>query len=164
MLGIHNILARSRILIRGSVPTYLCLTDLDPTPFFSDKDDKKSHFFIFFSYNLKLPAVFNLKFLFYKHYFSTLNTFMRKGKDQDPYLWLQDPGGLKTCGYGSPTLVKNVSWWPVGGREHVLLFSLKGQEWVPYSAPRHYSQSYTINILNNCHFDVRRVSKQEVKS
>jgi hypothetical protein len=25
-----------------------------------------------------------LKFLFFKHYFSPLNTFMRKGKDPDP--------------------------------------------------------------------------------
>jgi hypothetical protein len=35
---------------------------------------------------------------------------MRKGKDPDPdqYLWLVDldPGGPKTCGSGSPTLVK----------------------------------------------------------
>ncbi len=30
-----------------------------------------------------------VKILFYKHYFSPLNTFMRKGKD--PYLWLMDP-------------------------------------------------------------------------
>jgi hypothetical protein len=33
---------------------------------------------------------------------------MRKGKDpdpeQDPYLWLVDPGGTNTCGSGSPTL------------------------------------------------------------
>jgi hypothetical protein len=36
--------------------------------------------------------------LFYKHYFSPLNTFMRKEKDPDPYLRLMDPGGPKTCG------------------------------------------------------------------
>ncbi len=42
--------------------------------------------------------------LFCNHYFSPLNTFMRKGKDPDP-------GGPKTCGSGSgagsgsPTLV-----------------------------------------------------------
>ncbi len=39
------------------------------------------------------------------HYFSPLNTFMRKGKDPepDPYLWPMDPdpGGPKTCGSGS---------------------------------------------------------------
>ncbi len=41
-----------------------------------------------------------------------LNTFMRKGKDPDPYLWLMDPdpGGQKICGScgsgsGSPTLI-----------------------------------------------------------
>jgi hypothetical protein len=51
---------------------------------------------------------FCVKILFCKHYFSPLNTFMRKGKDPDPdpYLWLMDsnpdPGGPKTS--GSPTL------------------------------------------------------------
>ncbi len=44
------------------------------------------------------------------HYFSPLNTFMRKGKDPDPdpYIWLMDPDprGPKTCGSGSPTLVQ----------------------------------------------------------
>jgi hypothetical protein len=55
--------------------------------------------------------------LFCRHYFSPLNTFMRKGKDPDPdpHLWLMDPdpGGPKACGSGfrsgsgsrSPTLV-----------------------------------------------------------
>jgi hypothetical protein len=53
--------------------------------------------------------------LFCRHYFSPLNTFMRKGKDPDPQLLLMDPdpGGPKTCGScgygfgsgsGSPTL------------------------------------------------------------
>ncbi len=40
--------------------------------------------------------------LFCRHYFSPLNTFMRKGKDPDPepetYLRQMDPGGPKTCG------------------------------------------------------------------
>ncbi len=62
---------------------------------------------------------FCVKILFCRHYFSPLNTFMRKGKDPDlepepdpdPYLWLMDldPGGPKTCGSsgsGSPTLVQ----------------------------------------------------------
>ncbi len=37
------------------------------------------------------------KILFCKHYFSPLNTFMRKGKDPNPYLWLTypDPGSQK---------------------------------------------------------------------
>jgi hypothetical protein len=49
---------------------------------------------------------FYFKILFCKHYFSPLNTFMRKGKDPDPYLCLMnpDPGGTKTCGSGFPTL------------------------------------------------------------
>ncbi len=40
---------------------------------------------------------FCVKILFCKHYFSLLNTFMRKKKDPDPYLWLTDPypGGTK---------------------------------------------------------------------
>ncbi len=52
-------------------------------------------------------------FLFCKHYFSLLNTFMRKGKDPDlepdPYLWLMDPdpGGPKICGFGSPRLLSS---------------------------------------------------------
>jgi hypothetical protein len=49
---------------------------------------------------------FSVKILFCKHHFSLLITFMRKGKDPDPYLWLADPGGPKPCGSGSSTLVK----------------------------------------------------------
>ncbi len=56
---------------------------------------------------------FCVKILFCKHYFSPINTFLRKGKDPDPEtdpdpcLWLMDPvpGGPETCGSGSPTLV-----------------------------------------------------------
>ncbi len=57
---------------------------------------------------------FSCVILFGKHYFSPLNTFMRKGRiwsriwifelDTDPYLWLMDPVCPKTCGSGSPTL------------------------------------------------------------
>ncbi len=54
---------------------------------------------------------FCVKILFCNHYFSQLNTFMRKGKDPDPdpYLLLidPDPGGPKacgSCGSGSSTL------------------------------------------------------------
>jgi hypothetical protein len=77
----------------------------DPTPFFSDFKDAKDYFFpIFFYYNLPtgtlssvLKFIFWLKFcvkiLFCKHYF-------RKGKGSD-----LDPGGPKTCGSGSPTLL-----------------------------------------------------------
>ncbi len=62
--------------------------------------------------------------LFCRHYYSPLNTFMRKGKDpepeRDPYICLMDPdpdpGGPKTCGsrgswfgsvFGSSTLLQN---------------------------------------------------------
>jgi hypothetical protein len=63
-----------------------------------------------------LSSVFLCKILFCKHYFSPLNTFMRKGKDPDPCLLLMDPdlGGPKTCESGSPTLffVTNVPQIP----------------------------------------------------
>jgi hypothetical protein len=58
--------------------------------------------------------------LFCWHFFSPLNTYMRKGKEPDPYpyLWLidPDPGGPKTCGSesgsgsGCPTLVLLLRW------------------------------------------------------
>jgi hypothetical protein len=48
----------------------------DPTPFFIDfKDAKKIHIFL-----ITCPQAHHL------HYFSPLNTLMRKGKDPDPYL------------------------------------------------------------------------------
>jgi hypothetical protein len=68
----------------------------DPTPFFSDFKDVKKNFFhlptgivpgIFY---LKIYGNFLLNFLLKvyfatrKHYFSPLNTFMRKEKDPDP--------------------------------------------------------------------------------
>ena len=67
---------------------------------------KKFHIFFLKTY---LPYIifskqFCIEILFCKHYFSPLNTFMRKGKvpdpEPDPYLWLMDPdpGGPKTCG------------------------------------------------------------------
>jgi hypothetical protein len=77
--------------------------DPNPTPFFGDfKDAKKVILF-----SSKLPAgtltlvlkiIFCGKILFFKHYFSPLNTFMRKGKDPelDPNLSLMDPDGPKT--------------------------------------------------------------------
>jgi hypothetical protein len=82
---------------------------LDPTPFFIDfKDAKEKKIFIFFSHNLQQAhhlqskkfnflLKFCVKFLFCRHYFSPLNTLMRKRKDPDP-------GGPKTCGSGSPIL------------------------------------------------------------
>ena len=65
----------------------------DLTPFFSDlKDAKKNYFFIAFSYNYPKNIIFSLFFAKFcvrilfccKHYFSPLNTFVRKGKDPDP--------------------------------------------------------------------------------
>ena len=52
---------------------------------------------------------FCVKILFSKHFFSPLNTFMRKGKDPDRYLWLTDPdpGGVPP---GSPTQVKYIGF------------------------------------------------------
>ncbi len=90
----------------------------DPTFFFSDlADAKKITFFPYFflitypqthwyqSLNRCFKDKFCVKILFFKHYFSPLNTFMRKRKDPDP-------GGPKTCGSGSPTLVsfRNINY------------------------------------------------------
>jgi len=78
-------------------------------------------FYIFFLYLANGHIIFSqkrikfflklcVKILFCRHYFSPLNTSMRKGKDPEPdsvpYLWLMDPdpGGPKTsgsCGSGS---------------------------------------------------------------
>ncbi len=107
----------------------LWLVDRDPTPdpthFFSDFSMQKFLFFIFFSKSLPavpagtLSSVFCVKILLCEHYFSWLNTFMRKGKDpeldpdHDLYLWLMDPDpdpeSPKTCRSGSPTMVSG--WW-----------------------------------------------------
>jgi hypothetical protein len=40
---------------------------------------------------IRLLARIYLKILFCNHYFSPLNTIMRKGKNPDPYLWQRDP-------------------------------------------------------------------------
>ncbi len=108
VLVIRDILVR----MRRSVP--LWLTDPDPAPFFSDfKDAKKIIYFFHIFFLLTYPQAhylrsliycfkdkFCVKILFCKHYFSLLNTFLRKGKDPDPFLWLTDPdpGDPKTCG------------------------------------------------------------------
>ncbi len=99
MLGIRDILVLIRI--RGFVPlTNRTGSNSGSGSFFSDfKDAKKLFFLIFFSYNLPagtlssdLEIQFCAEFLFCKHYFSPLNTFMRRGKnpepDPEPYLWL----------------------------------------------------------------------------
>ncbi len=67
--------------------------------------------------------------LFCRHYFSPLYTFIRKEKDlepdQDPYLWLMNPGGPKTCGScgsgsgsGSPTLLFCLLMEGSGSQKH----------------------------------------------
>ena len=70
----------------------------DPTYFSIDfKDAKGNIFFILFliichqahhlqSKNFYLLLKFSVKILFCRHFFSPLNTSMRKGKDPDPYL------------------------------------------------------------------------------
>jgi hypothetical protein len=79
--------------------------DPDPTPFFSEfKDAKKIIYFIFLlityqqahhcqSRKLNFLLKFCVEILFCKHYFSQFNTFMRKGKDPDPYLPLNNGSG-----------------------------------------------------------------------
>ncbi len=109
---------------------YLWLTDpdLDPTTFIIDcvRMQRKNFFSSYFilitcpqahhlqSKKFNFLLIFWVKTLFCRHYFRPLNTFLRKGKDPDPHLWLMDPdpGGPKTCGScgsGSPTLEKRVS-------------------------------------------------------
>ncbi len=124
----------------GSPDPYLWLMDPapdptpDPTYFFNDfKDAKNNIFFILFliicqqAHLLQskkcyfLRKKFCVRILFCRHFFSPLNTSLRKGKDPDPaqYLWLMDPdpGGPKTCrscgsgsgsGPGSPKLLSGV--------------------------------------------------------
>ncbi len=113
-VGIRDILVRIR---------YLWLVDPDPAPdptptFFIDfKDTKKIFFHIFFIVTCAQTKKFNyllkfcVKILFCRHYFSPINTFMRKKKDPEPepYIWLIDPDpdleGPKTSGSGSPNTV-----------------------------------------------------------
>ncbi len=84
----------------------------DPTPFFTAlRKQKKSYFFLinypqahylqFYKFNSLLKLC--VKIIFCKHYFILLDIFMCQGKNPDP-----DPGGPKTCGSGSPTLVLTV--------------------------------------------------------
>ncbi len=95
VLGIPDILGRIRIRLLSSVTLRM------PKKIF--------HYFflIIFQQTHYLQSLiycfkdkFWVKILFCKHYFSPLNTFMKKGMDPDPYLWLTDPnpGGPKTCG------------------------------------------------------------------
>jgi hypothetical protein len=126
VLGIRDILVRIRIRIPGSVPlTSGSNSGFDS--FLSDfKDAKKIFFSSYYFFITCLQAhhlqskkfnfllKFCLKMLFCRHYFSPLNTFMRKVKGPDPYLWLMDPdpGGPKACGSGSgsgsPSLEKRL--------------------------------------------------------
>ncbi len=107
----------------GSVPlTYGSGSDSFLHWFYGCK--KKSYFFLLTcpqahhvqSEKLTFFLKFCGKMLFSRHYFSPLNTFMREGRDPDPYLWLIDPDqrGPKTCGSnsgsGSPTLVEVLTW------------------------------------------------------
>ncbi len=101
-----SVLGISDIADLVSPDPYLWLMDSDPTPFFSDFKDTKI-FSVFFSYSVPTGTLYSvLKILFFakicvkillcRHYFSLLNTFMRKGKDPkpylDPYLWLYGSG------------------------------------------------------------------------
>jgi hypothetical protein len=60
--------------------------DPDPTNFFIDYEDAKTYFLKYFlaqAHHLQFKN-FNLLLKFCRHYFSPLNTLMRKGKDPDP--------------------------------------------------------------------------------
>ncbi len=123
LLGIRDIFVRIRI--RGSLPlTYLFGSASNSGSSVTLRMQIKLFFLIFFSYNLHactLSSVlkilnfllkFRVEILFCMPYFSPLNSFMRKGKDPDPYLRLldPDPGGPKTS--GSSTLdAASSHWW-----------------------------------------------------
>ncbi len=116
-LGIRDILVRIRI--PGSVPLTIGSGSNSGSDYFLHwfKGCKKKYFFLIICpqpHHLQTEILnfllkFSVEILFCRHYFSPLNTFMRKGKDpdpvSDPYLWLMDPdtdpGGPKTCGSGS---------------------------------------------------------------
>jgi hypothetical protein len=76
---------------------------------------KKLLFHIFFLQLANRYIIFSLKNLIFcknfifRPYFCLLNTSMRKGKDPEPDPYLMDsdpdPGGPKTCGSKSPTLL-----------------------------------------------------------
>ncbi len=82
----------------GSPDLYLWLMDQDPDPtqFFIDFKDVKKYFLSYFflitcpqahhlqSKKFTFLVKFCIKILFCRHYFSPLNTFIRKGKDPEP--------------------------------------------------------------------------------
>ena len=100
----------------GSADPHLWLMDpdptQDPTPFFSQIFvlNLNCRHIVFSLKNFSIlkinffAKIFCVKILLCKHFFTPLNTFMRKGKDPepDPYLWLMDSG--------SPTLVLCFVW------------------------------------------------------
>ncbi len=109
----------------GSPDPYLWLMDPDPAPFFRDFKDVKNNFFSFIFFLITYPQAYYLqswklnfllkfwvKILFFKQFFSQLNTLMRRRQDSepdpdlDPCLWRMDPdpGGPKNAS-GSPTLL-----------------------------------------------------------
>jgi hypothetical protein len=105
VLGIRDILVRIRICGSGPLTNGFRIQLRIRLLSSVNLRIQKIIFFIFFSYNLPvvklssvLKLIFLLKFcvkiLFCKHYFSMLNTFMRKGKDPDP--------GPLTNGFGRP--------------------------------------------------------------
>jgi|LakMenE18May11ns_1017448.scaffolds.fasta_scaffold9653836_1 hypothetical protein len=80
---------------------YLWLMDPDPTPFLIGCKNAKKKYFYSYCFLITCPQAHHLqskkfnillnlcvKILFWWHYFRPLNTFLRKGKDPDPHLWL----------------------------------------------------------------------------
>jgi hypothetical protein len=97
---------------------------------------------------------FCVKILFCKHYFRPLSTYTTKGKDPDPYLWLmdRDPGGPKTCGSGSPTLIFNQ------GQCFALLLDRSDSysEWPRTRLSGHWIKLHKLRIKSYITVDVRR--------
>jgi hypothetical protein len=105
VLGILDILVRIRI--RGYVPLTNGSQDLDPDPT-PDSTPFRRHIIFNLKNLIFFSIIFCVKILFCKHYFSPLNTFMRKGRIRTVRL-TNGFGRPKTSGSGSPTLVSRTS-------------------------------------------------------
>jgi hypothetical protein len=158
MLGIRDILVRIRIRIPGSVP----LTNgsgsgsgsdpapdpaPDPTPFFNDFKDAKKNFLLtcpqahhIQSKKLNFLLKFCVKILFCRHYFSPLNTFMRKREGSGSgSAHLSKSSGSPTVHFVLQRLVYN------GSKKNWLELRFSKRDHVPDS--EHQSKNFDFLII-----------------